>query len=55
MLLELPIRSGGRGPQGRIPPALIAEAVGEAATKDLTVFIEVNDDTQAHVPCIGDA
>ncbi len=42
-------------PQGRIPPALVAEAVGEAAAQDLTVFIEVDDDKQAHAPYDGDA
>ncbi len=54
MLLELPIRSGGSRPQGRIPPALEAEAVGEAAAKDLKVFTEV-DETQARAPRSGDA
>ncbi len=49
MLLELPIRSGGSEPQGRILPALVAEAVGEAAAHDLTVFTEV-DGTQAQAP-----
>ena len=55
LLLELPKRSGGSGSQGRITPALVAEAVGEAAAHDLTVFIEVDDDTQAQAPCNGDA
>ena len=53
-MLELPTRSGGSEPQGRIPPALVAEAVGKAAAYDLTVFTEV-DDTQAHTPRNGDA
>ena len=43
MLLELPKKSGGSEPQGRIPPSLVAEAVGEAAAHDLTVFTEVDD------------
>ncbi len=42
-------------PQGRIPPALVAEAVGEAAAHDLKVSIEVDDDTQTQAPCNGDA
>ena len=53
-MLELPKRGGGSEPQGRIPPALKAEAVGEAAAHDLTVFTEV-DGTQAHTPRNGDA
>ena len=36
-------------PQGRIPPAREAEAVGEAAAQDLTVFTEV-DETRAPPP-----
>ncbi len=55
MLLELPKRSGGSGPQGRIPPAIVAEAIGEAAAQDLTVFTKVDDDTQAQAPRNGDA
>ena len=51
LLLELPIRSDGSVPQGRIPPALVAEAVGETAAQDLTMFIEVDDDTHAQAPC----
>ena len=39
-------------PQGRIPPAREAEAVGEAAAQDLTVFTEL-DETRAHVPAAG--
>jgi hypothetical protein len=52
--MELPISSGGSMPQGRIPPARKAEAVGEATVQDLTVFPEV-DETQAHAPRNGDA
>ena len=53
LLLELPRRSGGSVPQERIPPALVAEAVGKAAGHDLKMCIEVDDDTQAHAPCNG--
>jgi hypothetical protein len=52
--MELPRWSGGSEPQGRIPPALEGEAIGEAAAQDLKVFTEV-DDTQAHVPRNRDA
>ncbi len=55
LLLELAKRSGGSGPQGRIPPAIVAEAVGEAAAHDFTVLAEVDDDTQAQAPRNGDA
>ncbi len=34
---------------------MVAEAVGEAATQDLKVFTEVEDDTQAQAPRNGDA
>jgi hypothetical protein len=52
--LELPKRSGGSKPQGRIPPARAAEVDGEAAAQDPTVFIDV-DETQAQAPRNGDA
>ncbi len=54
MLLELPRRSGGSRPQGRIPPAREAEAVEEAASQGLKVFTEM-DETQAQAPRDGDA
>ncbi len=41
-------------PQGRIPPAREAEAVGEAAAQDLTVFSKM-DETRAQPPRTGDA
>ena len=53
MPLELPRRSVGSDAQGRIPPALVAEAVGEAAAHDLTLFTEV-DGTEAQPPRNGD-
>ena len=55
MLLELHKRSGGSEIRGRIPPALAAKAVGEAAAQDLTMFIEVDDDTKAQASCNGAA
>ncbi len=52
-MLELPKKSGVSEPQGRIPPARKAEALGEAAAQDLTMFTEM-DETQAQPPRNGD-
>ena len=53
-LEELPQTAWRERPQGRIPLAREAEAVGEAAAQNLTVFTEV-DETRAHTPRNGDA